>query len=343
MDKQLLERAKVLKVARDKAAASLLKMEEKKAEVKASVFQKVHAEYEAKLAEARKDLSGVIPPLQNRARELQQQLKTLAGRVEELGEKLDEVTLRHHIGEIAADAFGKLSKEIEKARETAKVDSERSRQELDDLLVAFGDEPGFPSAEGGGSSETPESERTMMAPPSPEVLAQTGAHAASHAAATGAVPAAPHAAPAATQTTAAKKNAAPAAADPRTPPMREQIEEALGDPFAEVASGGGDKPFFTNPILLVTCRGDETSYLLDLGELSIGRSAENDIILDDDATQARHAIVKFEQDHYVVQSLVSDGQLFVNDKVAKRAALADGDRIRIGKAEITFRNVRFDV
>ncbi len=212
---------------------------------------------------------------------------------------------------------------MRKQRESLAKETERARTELAEIVTPFQDEPGF-------AELLPQEEATTT------VLSQTDTAEA----------VAPESVPEAASAASADSSEEP-------PPSREQIAEALGDPFSDVGPaevestdegpGDGDKPFFTNPFLIVRSGSEETSYLLDLGELAIGKAADNDIVLDEEAALPKHAVVRFEQDHYVVVSLAGDGQLLVNDKTEKRAKLADGDRITIGKSEITFHKVRFDV
>ncbi len=75
---------------------------------------------------------------------------------------------------------------------------------------------------------------------------------------------------------------------------------------------------------------------------SIGRDAQNDIILDDTAVSRLHAKVKKEAaprrpEQFYVQDLGSSNGTFVNDKKIVRKALNDGDVIRIGETRLAFK------
>lgn len=298
MDKQILEKAKTAQAARDQAASGLVKMEEKKASVKPTVYQKVRAEYETKLEEAKKELSALLAQVQARAQELTRSAQELTKSLDSVSEARDELTLRHHIGEIDDAEYRSRIEEFDRRGQAADKEVKASQAELEEITAPFMNEPGFRA---GVAAATKSGQFPAPVAPAP-----------------------------------------PAAKSPPSPP-RQEIEDALGDPFAESAtSSGAVKASFTNPILLVNSRGEETSYLLDLGELAIGRAHDNDIVIEEDGALPKHAVVRFEQDHYVVTTVGSDSNISVNDKAVRRSALADGDRIRIGKSEITFRNVRFD-
>ncbi|MFN7971905.1 MAG: FHA domain-containing protein [Acidobacteriota bacterium] len=312
MDRETLEKAKALIATRESVTQSLIKMEEKKADVKPAVYQKVKTDYDNRLSECKKELAATLPGILARGQGLERTLGALAKNQEELSEVEDELVLRHHIGETPDGEFNKKSAEIKKKREQMKGEQDGAGKELGDILGVCRQEPGFgdinpnPGPTPAGASAAAVDARRAPTPPAP--------------------------------------TAPPTAPLPAPPASKEMIEEALGDPFAEVsgAAGAPDKPFFTNPTLIVKSKGEETSYLLDLGEVAIGKAPDNDIVLNEENALPKHAIVRFEQDHYTVISLAGDGQLLVNDKSMRRAPLNDGDRVRIGRSEITFRNVRYE-
>src|SRR5215470_606265 len=68
--------------------------------------------------------------------------------------------------------------------------------------------------------------------------------------------------------------------------------------------------------------------------VSIGRSPDNDLPVDNLAVSNYHARVYFEAGRLVVEDLDSLNGTFVNDLRVERATLHDGDRIHIGKHHI---------
>ena len=69
-------------------------------------------------------------------------------------------------------------------------------------------------------------------------------------------------------------------------------------------------------------------------EVSIGRSPDNDLQIDNLAVSTYHAKVYFEGARLVVEDLDSLNGTFVNDLRVERAMLHDGDNIWIGKHSI---------
>jgi pSer/pThr/pTyr-binding forkhead associated (FHA) protein len=68
--------------------------------------------------------------------------------------------------------------------------------------------------------------------------------------------------------------------------------------------------------------------------ISIGRSPDNDLSVDNLAVSNHHAKVYFEAGRLVVEDLDSLNGTFVNDLRIERATLHDGDNIHIGKHKI---------
>ncbi len=81
--------------------------------------------------------------------------------------------------------------------------------------------------------------------------------------------------------------------------------------------------------------------ILEGDELTLGRAGSSDILLDYDAQISRHhALLKHEDDHYVIYDRRSVSGVFVNgQKLVGDAgyALSDGDHVRIGCYELIYR------
>jgi hypothetical protein len=74
----------------------------------------------------------------------------------------------------------------------------------------------------------------------------------------------------------------------------------------------------------------------------IGRSADNEIVIDDSSLSGQHARVRLEDDTFFVYDLASTNGTFGYDKEQGdwvqiyREPLADGDRIKIGRTVLHF-------
>ncbi|SRR6266567_3537802 len=125
---------------------------------------------------------------------------------------------------------------------------------------------------------------------------------------------------------------------PETPgssePQSSQAEEAL-----ELAT---PQPGIS-PRLIISLPGSAETYefVLEREETTIGRAGSDDVLFDQDASTSRHhALLKHEDDHYVLYDQRSANGVFVNgQKLVDDTGymLADGDQISIGIYELVFR------
>ncbi|WP_020677256.1 FHA domain-containing protein [Geopsychrobacter electrodiphilus] len=78
------------------------------------------------------------------------------------------------------------------------------------------------------------------------------------------------------------------------------------------------------------------TYETDNDDLSIGRSASNDIRIDNLAVSSQHAKIRKVMNTYLIEDLKSTNGTFVNEKQIDRYELIDGDRVTIGKHSLLF-------
>ncbi len=71
-------------------------------------------------------------------------------------------------------------------------------------------------------------------------------------------------------------------------------------------------------------------------EIVIGRHPRSDLVLADPLVSRRHARVFPENGAWILEDLDSANGTFVNDRRIQRHALADGDRVRIGRTHLQF-------
>ena len=74
-----------------------------------------------------------------------------------------------------------------------------------------------------------------------------------------------------------------------------------------------------------------TSWKLQQGDYNIGRSSENQIILDDITVSRNHCILHIIKDKATLIDLDSTNGIFVNGDLKENAELSSGDRLQIGK------------
>lgn len=80
------------------------------------------------------------------------------------------------------------------------------------------------------------------------------------------------------------------------------------------------------------------AFDLDADSLSIGRSADNDVVLTDSGISRHHARLEREKNTYLLTDLGSTNGTFVNDREISQVTLADRDRITFGALNLTFRS-----
>jgi pSer/pThr/pTyr-binding forkhead associated (FHA) protein len=70
---------------------------------------------------------------------------------------------------------------------------------------------------------------------------------------------------------------------------------------------------------------------------SIGRGADNAMILDDEMASRKHATISMVDGEYFIRDEGSRNGVWVNGERRHGVALQDGDRITVGETELVFR------
>lgn len=71
-------------------------------------------------------------------------------------------------------------------------------------------------------------------------------------------------------------------------------------------------------------------------KITIGRSNDNDVVLDNQSASSHHAQIKKSDDQYTIEDLNSTNGTLVNNHKISNKLLEEGDIIAIGKHEIWF-------
>jgi pSer/pThr/pTyr-binding forkhead associated (FHA) protein len=90
--------------------------------------------------------------------------------------------------------------------------------------------------------------------------------------------------------------------------------------------------------ILQTSEPDESAltFRLSSGAIkTIGRAARADFVVDRALVSRLHCRLTAGDEKLEVQDLSSTNGTFVNDKRVERAQIANGDRIRVGRIELT--------
>lgn len=107
------------------------------------------------------------------------------------------------------------------------------------------------------------------------------------------------------------------------------------DDEAAPAAGG---PTLDRTAIIVRSGGGRTgeAFTLTRDRLTIGRSPDSDIFLDDVTVSRRHAELQRRPDGFAIADLGSLNGTFVNRRRVDRKVLDDGDEVQIGKYKLTY-------
>jgi adenylate cyclase len=89
--------------------------------------------------------------------------------------------------------------------------------------------------------------------------------------------------------------------------------------------------------VLFEAEGKAQVFDLVKDEASIGRSTDNDIVLNDFSVSRRHAYLRKEKDAWVLYDNQSTNGIRVNEKQVPRSPVADGDLATVGTFQLRFR------
>jgi pSer/pThr/pTyr-binding forkhead associated (FHA) protein len=91
---------------------------------------------------------------------------------------------------------------------------------------------------------------------------------------------------------------------------------------------------------LVVSRGAQTGtgIALHTAVITIGRHADNHIVLGDPTVSARHAQIRADGDRHLIVDVGSLNGTYVNRKTVDQTELHDGDEIWIGRHRLVFQH-----
>ena len=91
-------------------------------------------------------------------------------------------------------------------------------------------------------------------------------------------------------------------------------------------------------LLSPSIKNSENCFALEKNIISIGRSATNDLVINDPGVSKKHAILSASNTCWTISDNNSRNGIEVNGEAVKEANLKDGDRITIGLSELVFEN-----
>ena len=129
-----------IKAAIDDLKEKLSKIEGKKGSIRDSVFQKVKEDYESRLEALNAQLAGKKESLKENLKEITVKKQPLKSRLDVLQEQLEEIELRHSIGEYSDAQYGSMSGEIKEKMSEIEKDLESIKKEEKETKELLGEQ-----------------------------------------------------------------------------------------------------------------------------------------------------------------------------------------------------------
>ena len=83
--------------------------------------------------------------------------------------------------------------------------------------------------------------------------------------------------------------------------------------------------------------GRSQAFNLTSEQATIGRAADNDIVLNDFSVSRRHAYLRLENGVWILRDNQSTNGVRLNDRPVPECSVADGDQVTIGTFQLLFR------
>jgi hypothetical protein len=127
----------------------------------------------------------------------------------------------------------------------------------------------------------------------------------------------------------------------------ESAETTAGYAVGEKEESGApafDYGSISGTVLQIRSGGEREEEIVgvDGDVLTIGRSPQSDLFLDDVTVSRHHARILIEADTYLIEDLNSLNGTYVNRKRIEQHQLFDGDELQIGKFKLAFLQQKAD-
>jgi chromosome segregation ATPase len=128
-----------IKAAIDDIKEKLSKIENKRGSIRDSVYQKVKRDYEVRLGDLNGQLAGKKESLKESLKEITTKKQPLKSKLDVLQEQLEEIELRHSIGEYSDAQYDSMSGEIKEKMSEIEKDLESIKKEEKETKELLGE------------------------------------------------------------------------------------------------------------------------------------------------------------------------------------------------------------
>lgn len=87
-------------------------------------------------------------------------------------------------------------------------------------------------------------------------------------------------------------------------------------------------------LMIVLPSGKRFDHIMKEEQLTFGRSAKCNIVLDDESVSREHAVLRSEYGQYIIEDLQSANGITLNGKRVQKAMLKNNDLVHLGKTEL---------
>lgn len=303
------------------------KLEQRKSDVSAVVYQRVQDDYDARLSK----LAQGAQPLKTAARKAYEALRAYCGEIQEAFEEAkankEEIELRYGIGEFGEEELALRLKEAEQALGRCQM----ALTEVEEISKRF--VAAFDSKDELDAEPEPLAEPAAAGPP--PVVSTKSEEPASIA------PPAPVAALEQTNLISAEVPDRLPTASPDSLDETKLVEPAsLSAPEGQTDSAPQEATLIVPAASLISEQEGQPPVTFPLGPVNhMGRTPENHIRIASRGASRKHAVIEAGPTGFTLSDLESQNGTYVNgERITKQHELVDGDRIRIGDAQFVFRS-----
>lgn len=283
------------------------KIESSKGSIKNSVYAKVLTDYKDRLETTRRSFLDIKADVDRELMELRHKEAEATQKIVEHEDILKEAEFRHELGEYKNSEFKEISQKEVSFLSQAQEERDSLQEAIalyEEIFIGIEIEEKVPEKAPEEARPSPPPAEPAVTPPSKEKTI---------------LPEAPIEAP---------------PVQPAPPNVGAPQPRAVDRKGERVVPPSEEKP--SQAMLLLYENGQAVGQFKINGELTIGRSPNNEVVLKEPRVSRRHAVIRQSGNQYVVVDNNSSNGTYVNGHTITEQVLRSGDKIQIGTFELVF-------
>jgi hypothetical protein len=332
LNETLLKEAEDIKSERRLLKDRLDKLEETRSSVSDAVYQKVRADYGAKMNRTTDRLVALKKDLEGEEKKVTEKKVLVEGNLKFHAEKIEEATLRHALGEFTADEHNEIRRREEKEIDRLEAAHKTLEEGLERHRGIFKGED-LPTA----ATKVEKAEKVEEKPaPRPAAAVSRASTAPEHTPS----PTMKEKRPSEESSKPFSSLSNPAIESTAKIRVEDRQTGTVTSVDRSAASGGSGNPSSNGrkaSEIAVLENGKVIQTVVLDHNIFIGRSPSNDIVLKEPKVSRKHAEVQYVSGKYVLMDLESSNGTFVGGKKIAEYALQPNDEITIGNTKMVFK------